>query len=209
MKYDEFRGQSPLCVLRQTRVDNASWPNRGLWLRRTASGRKWVSAGTVRAGGATAWCVGGSVGLMGDPIRFDDIPPDEKILFLNSARQHHPDVELTPVSDEPGSRTSSRWVCLQCGEGFPIDDVLVAEGEPRCPRCGASGWEVVHPPRLPNGHIPKVNRRGAVCQWGRGPCWSMSSRALFSLGPGRWDDLPAGMLRTSVPGHPVDRSPET
>ncbi len=87
-----------------------------------------------------------NVVTMGEPFRFDDIPPDEKILFLNRAREQHPDVDvIARESDGPGSQEQSGWGCLNCGASFPIDDVLVADTEPSCPRCGASGWGVVHP----------------------------------------------------------------
>jgi hypothetical protein len=73
---------------------------------------------------------------MSDPIRFDDLPPDEKISFLTRARESFAD---DPPEIEPG------WACTNCGQSFPIDIVLVAGGEPHCPNCGASGWDQVAP----------------------------------------------------------------
>jgi rubrerythrin len=89
---------------------------------------------------------------MGEAVRFDDIAPDDKVMFLNSAREKHPGVDLTGSAFETSSpQITLGWVCRNCGGGFAIDDVLVADGEPQCPTCGARGWEWVHPRANPSG----------------------------------------------------------
>jgi hypothetical protein len=38
------------------------------------------------------------------------------------------------------------WNCGLCGTSFELEDVLIADGTPKCPVNGESGWESVFPP---------------------------------------------------------------
>jgi hypothetical protein len=85
---------------------------------------------------------------MDDAIRFDDLPPDEMVAFLSEAHQH---AEFDPTDTDKGSDFASLapvWGCKGCGTEYPLEDVLVAHGEPKCPHCEASGWQYV----VPHGH---------------------------------------------------------
>jgi hypothetical protein len=87
---------------------------------------------------------------MDQPVKFDDLPPDEMVEFLSEAHRHS---EFDP--GDPGDRDFARlaplWECKGCGTEYPIEEVLVADGEPKCPHCEASGWEFV----IPRGGQPR------------------------------------------------------
>lgn len=87
-----------------------------------------------------------SVSLMaGEPVRFDDLAPDEMIVFLNEARQH---AEVDPTSRDEYSGfddLAETWGCTKCGGEHALEDTLVVDGVPQCPSCGARGWEDVVP----------------------------------------------------------------
>ena len=69
---------------------------------------------------------------MAEAFPFDDISPDEKIQFLDAARERHPG-------------PSPEWTCGECGNVFSIETLLVADIEPQCPICGVFGWGFVYP----------------------------------------------------------------
>ena len=82
---------------------------------------------------------------MADAIRFDDLPPEDMVSFLSEAHRHS---ELDPKDTGAGpefARLAPFWVCKGCGAEYPLEDVLVAEDQPVCPHCGASGWQFVIP----------------------------------------------------------------
>jgi len=85
-----------------------------------------------------------SVTNVEEPVRFDDLAPDDKILFLNEAIRHG---EFDPTShDSTGFMDlASVWACSKCGAEHYMEDTLVADGIPQCPKCGASGWGDVAP----------------------------------------------------------------
>lgn len=78
-------------------------------------------------------------------VRFDDLPPDGMVAFLSEAHQHS---EFDPSDTTHGAdyaRLAAVWGCSKCGADCPLEEVLVADGVPRCPHCDASGWENVVP----------------------------------------------------------------
>ncbi len=87
---------------------------------------------------------------MDEGIPFEDVPPDEKIIILADA--HRFGIEQT--DSEFGSEAAEidrDWVCVECLGLFTIEDLLVVDGGPQCPRCRARGWDVVHPRPLRPG----------------------------------------------------------
>ena len=83
---------------------------------------------------------------MGPATRFEDLTTEEKEAFLLEARARHSDLDPTgPAFTLRSPRWSLAWGCGDCGWGYPIEDVLVAYGEPQCPRCDALGWFRVIP----------------------------------------------------------------
>ena len=83
--------------------------------------------------------------MAGKPVRFDDLSPDEMIVFLNEARQH---AEVDPTSRDEYSGfddLAETWGCTKCGGEHALEDTLVVDGAPQCPSCGARGWEDVVP----------------------------------------------------------------
>jgi hypothetical protein len=78
------------------------------------------------------------------PVRFDDLPPDGMVAFLSEAHRHS-ELDPSDSGDPDFARLAPVWECKSCGTEYPLEDVLVADGEPRCPHCEASGWEFVIP----------------------------------------------------------------
>jgi hypothetical protein len=77
--------------------------------------------------------------------RFDDLTPDEMVAFVNEARRH---AEFDPLSVElepENPDVAPVWLCKRCASEHPIDDMIVVEGEPHCPRCDAEGWQYIIP----------------------------------------------------------------
>ena len=82
-------------------------------------------------------------------LPFEDLPPGEKVEFL--AEAHRYGVKQTEAdAGSEAAEISPDWLCAECGGRFTIEDVRVAEGEPQCPWCKATGWEVVHPGPAPS-----------------------------------------------------------
>jgi hypothetical protein len=82
---------------------------------------------------------------MDEAVRFDDLPPDEMVAFLSEAHQHG---EFDPTATNSGTelvRLAPVWECKGCETEYPLEDVLVAQREPKCPHCEASGWQYVVP----------------------------------------------------------------
>jgi hypothetical protein len=78
-------------------------------------------------------------------VRFDDLAPDEMVVFLDEARRH---LELDPSSADLGmtwADIAPVWGCNRCETEHPTDDIIVVKVEPRCPHCGAEGWQYVIP----------------------------------------------------------------
>jgi hypothetical protein len=71
----------------------------------------------------------------GAPVRFGDASADARVEFLKAAREEFPNRKPTGVL----------WQC-GCGNSIDLEEVLIANGKPSCPYCGASGWESVFPP---------------------------------------------------------------
>jgi hypothetical protein len=80
---------------------------------------------------------------MAEPRRFGDLPPDEKVAFLDRARAENPGVDPVGLAFDPDLPLG--WGCRSCGWGFPLKDVLVLERIPYCPNCDESGWYHVFP----------------------------------------------------------------
>jgi hypothetical protein len=85
-----------------------------------------------------------SVANVEEAVRFDDLAPDDKILFLDEAIRHG---EFDPTSHDPSGfmDLAAVWACSKCGAEHSMEDTLVADGIPQCPKCGASGWGDVAP----------------------------------------------------------------
>jgi rubredoxin len=88
---------------------------------------------------------------MATSIRFENLTPTGQSDFVDEARSRHPQVDpagpaftLSVTVWHPG------WGCSRCGWGYPLEDVLVADGEPECPHCGETGWFHVQPRSMPN-----------------------------------------------------------
>lgn len=82
---------------------------------------------------------------MARALRFSDLPPGEKIEFLDAARERHPGGQVTGPAALATFPQAPGWECGACGGGFPLDYVLVADADPECPICDAKGWDSVHP----------------------------------------------------------------
>jgi hypothetical protein len=79
-------------------------------------------------------------------ICFEDLPPEEKIEFLDKSRQLYPAVNpLGPDFESTAPSAALPWGCRSCTSRFSIETVLVAKGEPQCPNCDAVGWATVRP----------------------------------------------------------------
>jgi hypothetical protein len=86
-----------------------------------------------------------STGIVSEGVRFDDLAPSEMVAFLDEARRHW---ELDPSSADLGKQWADiapMWSCNRCESEHPIDDIIVVKVEPRCPHCGAEGWQYVTP----------------------------------------------------------------
>lgn len=73
-------------------------------------------------------------------VPYGDIQGDMKTEFLAEAQRRHtkPIPVVTPET--------VFWYCGSCGEDFPVEDVLIEDTTPFCPRCDeGSGWETVRP----------------------------------------------------------------
>ena len=72
----------------------------------------------------------------GESVRFGDATVEARGEFLKAARERYPDRQPVGVL----------WNCGPCGTSFELKDVLIAEGTPKCPVNGESGWDLVFPP---------------------------------------------------------------
>ena len=83
---------------------------------------------------------------MADAVRFMDLMPEDQAAFLSEARARHPKLaESAAAFDISVPHVSPGWGCGSCGWAYPLKDVLINDGEPRCPHCQISGWSSVIP----------------------------------------------------------------
>ena len=82
---------------------------------------------------------------MAEAVRFDALPPDEMVAFLSEAHRHREFDPSDTTHEAEFARLAALWGCRKCDVRSPLEDVLVADGMPRCPHCGACGWQNVVP----------------------------------------------------------------
>jgi rubrerythrin len=69
-----------------------------------------------------------------EAIRFADASVEARGEFLEAARDRYPTLNVTGA-----------WYCDSCGAHFALEDVLMLDGETKCPTCEMSGWPTVFP----------------------------------------------------------------